>query len=632
MRKLSKLLIAVVLALTFALGGVLVACNDDPNDPTTAKITDGRWVTAENDPASNGAVLKLKEDNTFYYYSAWTYHIGTWKINEGDYTYYKLEQGQTPEEPDDDQTAYKSTQQLELTAHDGDTFTGVIAEGRIWNMGRQTLSGVSYDSLAQEKDYAWNEDEDEEPIYILSLFNAKNELQSVQLAASMTDTGTMYDGIAATPVEGTYKVTDAGYDLYNGETRYATITENEGEYVYTILADNSTVTLAETVWTPVATLTDEDLDVTLKGDTSVTSVYATLALWQDGTFSISLENNETYLVIGTVLEGTFASAANGGFTLTFGETTATSTEPDGSSNTSVTLTLPAGDVLENAVQVTLSGEYSNAAEVLHSFTAQNVDVTGVTGMEGAIQGSLSLDLYSDGTAQLVLTMSMGVTATAVVDTGTYTFEVSASNPLPAVTVNFEKAGVITAAPDYATATPTGVALDIAYTAENSAVSVDTGSGTPLPMNLSFTATMRYNYSTVPADKVVYTAEVKGAVVTAASPLPTQDGNTVDVTIELYESGEVLVSMILHTAGSGDFTIETADTGTWTKADGQIPTFTLTLQKAGTITSEPDYASAVPTGIDLKFNYTASNVSFDTSMGIPVSLTFTASTVMHYSIG
>ena len=57
-----------------------------------------------------------------------------------------------------------------------------------------------------------------------------------------------------------------------------------------------------------------------------------------------------------------------------------------------------------------------------------------------------------------------------------------------------------------------------------------------------------------------------------------------------------------------------------------------MASAGTLTSAPDYSSATPTGIDLTLTYTAEGISYMTTMGIPVSLTFTCTLTGHYSIG
>ena len=57
-----------------------------------------------------------------------------------------------------------------------------------------------------------------------------------------------------------------------------------------------------------------------------------------------------------------------------------------------------------------------------------------------------------------------------------------------------------------------------------------------------------------------------------------------------------------------------------------------MENAGVLTTTPVYESGTPTGIDLTLTYTAEGISYMTTMGIPVSLTFTGTLTGHYSIG
>ena len=113
MKKSAKLLVSLTLTASLALSGILAACTDPetPDDPCTEHVDangdgvcdncgetvstpepaekqlyDGRWVTVATDPANEGATLKLKEDGSYYYYSAWTYSLGSWEVVEGEYT------------------------------------------------------------------------------------------------------------------------------------------------------------------------------------------------------------------------------------------------------------------------------------------------------------------------------------------------------------------------------------------------------------------------------------------------------------------------------------------------------------------------------------------------------------------
>ena len=140
------------------------------------------------------------------------------------------------------------------------------------------------------------------------------------------------------------------------------------------------------------------------------------------------------------------------------------------------------------------------------------------------------------------------------------------------------------------------------------------------------ASLTYDWSV----EAVYTFTATGIEVTAVDPLPTQEGNTVDVTLSLWSDGAATLDLVLHTAGAGDFSA--SETGTWSATSDMIPTIAVNMANAGTLVSAPDYASATGTGIDLTLTYTADGISYMTSMDIPVTLTFTGTLTGHYSIG
>ena len=244
-----------------------------------------------------------------------------------------------------------------------------------------------------------------------------------------------------------------------------------------------------------------------------------------------------------------------------------------------------------------------------------------------MEGSLELVLYSDGIAEMNVTVSpaAGMKFTTVLDSGTYT--VDESGTVPVYTFNFEKAGALTSSVAEG-ATETAATLELSYSVENASGTFDMG----VPAVINFTvedALLTYDWSA----EAVYTFTATGIEVTAASPLPSQEGNTVDVTLSLWADGTATLDIVLHTAGSGDYSAPASETGTWTAdTSGMIPKITVTMASAGTLTSAPDYSSATQTGIDLNLTYTAEGISYMTTMGIPVSLTFTGILTGHYSIG
>lgn len=659
MKKSAKLLVSLTLTASLALSGILAACTDPekPDDPCTEHVDangdgicdncgetvstpepaekqlyDGRWVTTATDPANEGATLKLKEDGSYYYYSAWTYSLGSWEVVEGEYTYYKIENGNTPGDTDTDKNEYTATEQLVLTSFDGTTFKGVIAEGRIWNMERNTLQGISWVSLVQE-DYNWDPENDEEPIASLSLCETKNASAQLIFYASMTNEGALFDSINGNNItadSGSYEKSVSGdvttYTLKEDGTAYATLTVNaDGTYTYTPDGEEGFALVTE-AWTATSILTSGDEYISLSFGGAAEDAMAELRLWQDNSADVVVTRIKDYSY-ETVLSGTYTQNSDRTMTLTFGEESFTVSAPDANKQIAVTLTIPAGEYVTEEAEVTLTGEVQEVATPLFSFASGTVTF-GTTGASPTptMDGSLELVLYSDGIAEMMVTVSPaeGLEFTTVLDSGTYT--VDESNGAPVYTFNFENAGTLTSAIAEG-ATETAATLELSYSVENASGTFDMG----VPAVINFTvedAALTYDWSA----EAVYTFTATGIEVTAANPLPSQEGNTVDVTLSLWSDGTATLDLVLHTAGSGDFSAPASETGTWSATSDMIPTITVTMENAGTLTTTPDYTSATPTGIDLTLTYTADGISYMTTMGIPVSLTFTGTLTGHYSIG
>lgn len=660
MKKSAKLLISLTLTASLALSGILAACTDpeNPDDPCTEHVDangdgvcdncgetvstpepaekqlyDGRWVTTATDPANAGATLKLKEDGSYYYYSAWTYSLGSWEVVEGEFTYYKIESGAEPGEDSEDKTAYTASEQLVLTAFDGLTFKGVIAEGRIWNMERNTLQGIAWISFVQEE-YNWDPENDEEDIASLSLCETKNASAQLIFYASMTNEGALFDSINGNNItadSGSYEKSVSGdvttYTLKEDGTAYATLTVNaDGSYIYTPDGEEGFALVTE-AWTTTQLLTSGDEYIKLAFGGSPEDAMAELRLWQDNSADVVVTRIKDYSY-ETVLSGTYTQNSDRTITLTFGEENFTVSAPDENKLISVALTIPAGEYVTEAAEITLTGEVKEVGTPLFSFASGTVTF-GTTGASPTptMDGSLELVLYSDGIAEMNVTVSpaAGMEFTTVLDSGTYI--VDESNGAPVYTFEFENAGTLTSAVAEG-ATETAATLELSYSVENASGTFDMG----VPAVINFTvedALLTYDWSA----EAVYTFTATGIEVTAASPLPSQEGNTVDVALSLWADGTATLDIVLHTAGSGDFAAPASETGTWTAdTSGMIPTITVTMASAGTLTSAPDYSSATQTGIDLTLTYTAEGISYMTTMGIPVSLTFTGTLTGHYSIG
>lgn len=660
MKKSAKLLISLTLTASLALSGILAACTDPekPDDPCTEHVDangdgvcdncgetvstpepaekqlyDGRWVTTETDPANEGATLKLKEDGSYYYYSAWTYSLGSWEVVEGEFTYYKIESGNTPDaSAGNDTTAYTASEQLVLTSFDGVTFKGVIAEGRIWNMERNTLQGIAWVSLVQE-DYNWDPENDEEDIASLSLCETKNASAQLIFYASMTNEGALFDSINGNNItadSGSYEKSVSGdvttYTLKEDGTAYATLTVNaDGTYTYTPDGEEGFALVTE-AWTATSILTSGDEYISLSFGGAAEDAMAELRLWQDNSADVVVTRIKDYSY-ETVLSGTYTQNSDRTMTLTFGEESFTVSAPDANKQIAVTLTIPAGEYVTEEAEVTLTGEVQEVASPLFSFRSEGVTfaTSGAIPMP-TMEGSLELVLYSDGIAEMMATVDVyGTPYTTSIDRGTYTADESSG--VPVYTFEFENAGTLTSAIAEG-ATETAATLELSYSVENASGTFDMG----VPAVINFTvedAVLTYDWSA----EAVYTFTATGIEVTAANPLPSQEGNTVDVTLSLWSDGTATLDLVLHTSIPMDFEAPESETGTWSATSDMIPTITVTMANAGTLTTAPVYESATPTGIDLTLTYTADGISYLVpSMSTSVTLTFTGTLTGHYSIG
>ena len=620
MKKSAKLLVSLTLTASLALSGILAACTDPekPEDPCTEHVDangdgvcdncgetvstpepaekqlyDGRWVTTATDPANEGATLKLKEDGSYYYYSAWTYSLGSWEVVEGEYTYYKIENGNT----------------------------------------RNTLQGIAWVSLVQE-DYNWDPENDEEDIASLSLCETKNASAQLIFYASMTNEGALFDSINGNNItadSGSYEKSVSGdvttYTLKNGGTAYATLTVNaDGTYTYTPDGEEGFALVTE-AWTATSILTSGDEYIKLAFGGAAEDAMAELRLWQDNSADVVVTRIRDYSY-ETVLSGTYTQNSDRTMTLTFGEESFTVSAPDANKQIAVTLTIPAGEYVTEEAEVTLTGEVTEVASPLFSFASGSVTfaTSGAIPMP-TMEGSLELVLYSDGIAEMMATVDVyGTPYTTSIDRGTYT--VDESNGAPVYTFDFENAGTLTTTS--ASVDELNATLTLNYSVSEAAGSFDMG-----PMGIATVyfsvedAALTYDWS----QEAVYTFTAAGIEVTAANPLPSQEGNTVDVTLSLWSDGTATLDLVLHTSIPMDFEAPESETGTWSATSDMIPTITVTMENAGTLTTTPDYTSATPTGIDLTLTYTADGISYLVpSMSTSVTLTFTGTLTGHYSIG
>ena len=451
----------------------------------------------------------------------------------------------------------------------------------------------------------------------------------------MTNEGALFDSINGNNItadSGSYEKSVSGdvttYTLKEDGTAYATLTVNaDGTYTYTPDGEEGFALVTE-AWTATSILTSGDEYIKLAFGGAAEDAMAELRLWQDNSADVVVTRIKDYSY-ETVLSGAYTQNSDRTMTLTFGEESFTISAPDENKQIAVTLTIPAGEYVSEEAQVTLTGEVEEVASPLFSFRSEGLTF-GTTGAAPSptMEGSLELTLYSDGIAEMMATVDVfGTAYTTSIDRGTYTVDESAA--VPAYTFDFENAGTLTTTS--ASVDELNATLTLNYSVENAPGTFDMGPMGTAVMNFTVEdAALTYDWS----QEAVYTFTATGIEVTAANPLPSQEGNTVDVTISLWSDGTATLDLVLHTSIPMDFEAPESETGTWSLSmEGGFPTITLIMENAGTLTTTPDYTSATGTGIDLLLTYTADGISYLVpSMSTSVTLTFTGTLTGHYSIG
>lgn len=408
MKKLSKFLLVIVLALGLACMGILAACNDDTTKGgSETKITDGRWHwAAENFEVS----LKLKEDGTFYMsvFMAGNETAGTWELKDQQKTYYKIEQGATPAEGDD-QTQYTAEQTLVLTSYSGTVYEAAYADDTLWQCA---FPGMGSRTLTHDKDYEWKT-EDEVSIRILSVTMPKDANRNLTLYHD----GTLADQVNDY-IEGTWTQTSIGYDLKDEDgEKYASVTQvADGKCTYTPV-NGTALELYTTAWEADYTLTGE-AQATMKGETEAETVTVTLNLWQDNSADVVVMDlsYQSY----TVLSGSYEKNSDSSMTVTFGETEVAVSVPDAQGEISATINVPAGDIFEAEFPATVKGV---SDITIYKGTASNLQNFSGTLTYELVEDSVQMTASLDGSYSISASVSAyGQSMAGVFASGTFTDE------------------------------------------------------------------------------------------------------------------------------------------------------------------------------------------------------------------
>lgn len=197
--------------------------------------------------------------------------------------------------------------------------------------------------------------------------------------------------------------------------------------------------------------------------------------------------------------------------------------------------------------------------------------------------NLRLDCYGDNTCKLMVEV-VQIGAELEADQGTYTVSETFQ-----YTFSFEKAGEVTGTPDYASATESSLDVSAAYKAD---VEVEfNGAMTPLSIDSELKGTYVMGGGAAQAAEVVNTLTAEDA----------QVGLPMGVSLRIDIYSDDTCKLIVEVAQIGA-ELE-ADQGTCSLDTASFK-YTFDFEKAGELTSEPDYASATAEGLNMTLSYKA----------------------------
>ena len=289
-----------------------------------------------------------------------------------------------------------------------------------------------------------------------------------------------------------------------------------------------------------------------------------------------LSHNRTFTDVtgDTFLDGSWTMKTAGEYALTYSDGTEAvlTVATDGKS----AVLARAGEELALRDTFEESSDLSNA--VVLSLTAEDAQVGLPMGV------NLRLDCYGDNTCKLLVEVAQ-IGAELEADQGTY----SVSETFQ-YTFNFEKAGEITGTPDYASATETSLDVAATYKAE---LEVEfNGAQTPLSIDAELKGT--YIMGGEPSAQE---AEVVNTLVVEDAQVGLPMG--VNLRIDIYSDDTCKLMVEVAQVGAE---LE-ADQGTCSLDKASFK-YTFNFEKAGELTSEPDYASATAEGLGMTLQYKA----------------------------
>ena len=484
MKKLLSLLTAaaLLLCLLAACGGNADS-SDAPETPSADNTPVNLWDGYYTDNSTGLlSFVRFNEDGTYYakYFEGSVLEAGVWELVEEPTTYQvSFESTETKD----------SAQTIIMTSYSSGTPVRVAyVDDQLCDM---SLGGMAnHRTLAHDAEYAYNPATDEIAIQ-LYVFYANNDIGANFI---LNHDCTFEDVTGDTFSSGKWEMAGTGeYKLtYDGGDTAALAVDASGKSAILTKADGSTLELKDDYKAgddsdvQVMSLRAEEVEVGLP-----MKVNLRIDGYKDGTCKLIVEVAQ----VGAELladEGTFEVSEAMKPTFHFNLSGDIEGAPDyaGATESGIPFTVTyAGDVEPefNGANTPMSINSEFTGMYMPNASAGSSESTVVTTMrcEDAQVGlpmgvALRLDCYDDGSAVLIVEVAQ-IGAELEADQGSYTVSETMK-----YTFAFDKAGEVIGEPDYATATESGVDINVAYAAD---VEVEfNGAATPLTIDSTLTGT------------------------------------------------------------------------------------------------------------------------------------------------
>lgn len=460
--------------------------NDTPTENSEPKLTDGiYWIGGNDGTGMPFSWIHFYEDGTYYEkcFDGTALEAGVWELVNEHTEYYVDSDGNKFSDPESESTA-SSEQTVILSSYAGGSPLRIAYVDD--TLVDASLGGgmANHRTLLHDAAYAYDPATDETPIQLF-VFYANNDIGANFI---LNHNRTFEDVTGDFFNEGSWTMLGTGeYELsYADGSKAALKVSDNGKDAVLTLADGIEIVLRDdykeksNAVALLMSLRAEEIEV----PELPMKVAARIDGYSDGSCLLIIE----VAAIGAELmadTGTYEVSAAMKPSFHFEKAGDIEGSPDYASadETGISFSVPYAAVVEpefngSATAMTVEAEMIGRYNPNAAATEEAV-VVATMRLDDAQVGlpmgvGLRLDCYSDNTAILVVEVAQ-IGAELEADRGSY--EIS---PAMVFTFRFEKAGEVTGAPDYATATDSSVEINVEYKAD---VEVEfNGSATPLTID------------------------------------------------------------------------------------------------------------------------------------------------------